>query len=101
MPFERARLQGSIMEEMMAGNSRDHNLAFQTAAATLHKGEPLLEPLASASDFGAELESDGLPPQYTPGAGNKMLQTRDVADFGGPNSGPPVVAATDPRLTTR
>jgi Tfp pilus assembly protein PilX len=69
------------MEERMAGNSRDHNLAFQAAEATLNKGETLLEILSSASDFGAELESDGLLPQYTPGTGSKILQTRD-ADLG-------------------
>jgi Tfp pilus assembly protein PilX len=84
----------------MAGNSRDHNLAFQAAEATLNKGETLLEILSSASDFGAELESDGLPPQYTPGTGSKILQIRDVPTLA-PRLWAPVVTATDPRLTTR
>lgn len=38
-----AAIRGSGMQELMAGNMRDRNLAFQSAEAALRQGEEILE----------------------------------------------------------
>ena len=44
-------MQGTIMEEKMAGNTRDRNLAFQTAESSLREAEIYVEGLASMGTF--------------------------------------------------
>ncbi len=44
-------MQGTIMEEKMAGNIRDRNLAFQTAESSLREAETYVEGLASMGSF--------------------------------------------------
>ena len=44
-------MQGTIMEEKMAGNTRDRNLAFQTAESSLREAETYVDGLASMGTF--------------------------------------------------
>ena len=44
-------MQGTVMEEKMAGNTRDRNLAFQTAESALREAEIYVEGLASMGTF--------------------------------------------------
>ena len=44
-------MQGTVMEEKMAGNTRDRNLAFQTAESALREAETYVEGLASMGTF--------------------------------------------------
>ena len=44
-------MQGTVMEEKMAGNTRDRNLAFQTAETALREAERYVEGLASMGSF--------------------------------------------------
>lgn len=44
-------MQGTIMEEKMAGNTRDRNLAFQTAESALREAEFYVDGLASMGSF--------------------------------------------------
>ena len=44
-------MQGTVMEEKMAGNTRDRNLAFQTAESSLREAETYIEGLASMGTF--------------------------------------------------
>lgn len=44
-------MQGTVMEEKMAGNSRDRNLAFQTAESAVREAETYVEGLASMGSF--------------------------------------------------
>ena len=44
-------MQGTVMEEKMAGNTRDRNLAFQTAESSLREAETYVEGLASMGSF--------------------------------------------------
>ena len=44
-------MQGTIMEEKMAGNTRDRNLAFQTAESSLREAEIYVQGLASMGTF--------------------------------------------------
>ena len=44
-------MQGTVMEEKMAGNTRDRNLAFQTAETALREAERYVESLASMGGF--------------------------------------------------
>jgi len=44
-------MQGTVMEEKMAGNTRDRNLAFQTAESSLREAETYVEGLASMGTF--------------------------------------------------
>ncbi len=44
-------MQGSAMQERMAGNSRDRNLAFQAAEAALREAEIFLELPGALPDF--------------------------------------------------
>jgi len=44
-------MQGTVMEEKMAGNTRDRNLAFQTAESALREAETYVQGLASMGTF--------------------------------------------------
>jgi type IV pilus assembly protein PilX len=44
-------MRGTILEEKMAGNSRDRNLAFQAAESAVREGEILIENVASLGGF--------------------------------------------------
>lgn len=44
-------MQGTVMEEKMAGNTRDRNLAFQTAESSLREAEIYVAGLASMGTF--------------------------------------------------
>lgn len=44
-------MQGTVMEEKMAGNTRDRNLAFQTTESALREAEIYIESLASLGGF--------------------------------------------------
>lgn len=44
-------MQGTVMEEKMAGNTRDRNLAFQTAESSLREAEIYIKGLASMGSF--------------------------------------------------
>mgnify|MGYP001819286891 FL=1 len=44
-------MQGTVMEEKMAGNTRDRNLAFQTAESALREAETYVAGLASMGTF--------------------------------------------------
>ncbi len=44
-------MQGTVMEEKMAGNSRDRNLAFQTAESSLREAEGYVEGISSLGAF--------------------------------------------------
>ena len=56
-------VQTTTMEERIAGNARDRELAFQSAEAALRDGERLLEPVTLPSFNGA----NGHHPEPTPG----------------------------------
>lgn len=45
-----AGMRGTVMEEKMAGNLRNRNLAFQTAEAALREGEDLVQTTSAAYD---------------------------------------------------
>ena len=64
-------MQGTIMEEKMAGNTRDRNLAFQTAESSLREAETYVEGLASMGTFAGSGGLYGLTdsePYYTDAA---------------------------------
>jgi len=44
-------MRGTILEEKMAGNSRDRNLAFQAAESAVREGEMSIENVASLGGF--------------------------------------------------
>lgn len=44
-------MRGTILEEKMAGNSRDRNLAFQAAESAVREGEMFVEDVASLGGF--------------------------------------------------
>lgn len=44
-------MRGTILEEKMAGNSRDRNLAFQAAESAVREGEMFIESVASLGGF--------------------------------------------------
>lgn len=44
-------MQGTVMEEKMAGNTRDRNLAFQTTETSLREAERYIDGLASMGSF--------------------------------------------------
>ena len=61
-------MQGTVMEEKMAGNTRDRNLAFQTAESSLREAETYIEGLASMGTFSGSGGLYGLTdsePDYT------------------------------------
>lgn len=64
-------MQGTIMEEKMAGNTRDRNLAFQTAESALREAETYVNGLASMGTFNGSGGLYGLTdsePTYTDAA---------------------------------
>jgi type IV pilus assembly protein PilX len=64
-------MQGTVMEEKMAGNTRDRNLAFQTAESSLREAENYVEGLASMGTFAGSGGLYGLTdsePYYTDAA---------------------------------
>lgn len=75
-----AAIRGSNMQEAMAGNLRDRNLAFQSAEAGLRIGEANVEAgatfgdLASGTGFYTDILADGdtslLPIEWTPSEWN-------------------------------
>jgi len=46
-----SNMRGSILEEKMAGNTNDRNVAFQAAESALREGEVFLEDIVSLGDF--------------------------------------------------
>lgn len=44
-------MQSTTLEEKMAGNSRDRNLAFQTSESAVREAEVFIEGIASLGDF--------------------------------------------------
>ena len=44
-------MQGTILEEKMAGNTRDRNLAFQTAESAVREAENFIEGIVSLGGF--------------------------------------------------
>jgi len=44
-------MQGTVMEEKMAGNTRDRNLAFQVAESAVREGEMFIENIVSLGGF--------------------------------------------------
>ncbi|MCG8370932.1 MAG: PilX N-terminal domain-containing pilus assembly protein [Proteobacteria bacterium] len=46
-----SNMRGSILEEKMAGNTNDRNVAFQAAESTLREAEVFLESIVSLGDF--------------------------------------------------
>ncbi|MDH5454433.1 MAG: PilX N-terminal domain-containing pilus assembly protein [Gammaproteobacteria bacterium] len=46
-----SNMRGSILEEKMAGNTNDRNVAFQAAESALREGEVFLESIVSLGDF--------------------------------------------------
>jgi type IV pilus assembly protein PilX len=44
-------MQGTVMEEKMAGNTRDRNLAFQTTESALREAEIYIESVTNVSAF--------------------------------------------------
>jgi type IV pilus assembly protein PilX len=86
-------MRGSSMQERMAGNARDWNLAFQAAEAALREGEQFLLATAVLPAFNDTNGFYGLGaptlPQWTGGAyndGNGAVTygTLGVALYGGP-----------------
>ena len=64
-------MQGTVMEEKMAGNTRDRNLAFQTAESALREAETYVNGLASMGTFSGSGGLYGLTdsePTYTDAA---------------------------------
>lgn len=45
-------MRGSTLEEKMAGNTRDRNIAFQTAESAVREAEMFVESLVSMGNFG-------------------------------------------------
>ena len=46
-----SNMRGSILEEKMAGNTSDRNVAFQTAESALREAEVYLESIVSLGEF--------------------------------------------------
>ena len=46
-----SNMRSSILEEKMAGNTNDRNVAFQAAESALREGETFLESIVSLGDF--------------------------------------------------
>lgn len=53
-------MQTTSLEEKMAGNNRDYNLAFQAAEVGLRQAETYVEALATTTDFENGVTNDGL-----------------------------------------
>ncbi len=72
-------MQTTTLEEKMAGNLRDENLAFQAAEAALREGETHLQnlpyPVPPGTPPGGDLSSDGLYWGAPPCAQNRWEQT--------------------------
>jgi len=56
-------MKTSVLEEKMAGNSRNQGLAFQAAEAGLHGAERYISSIVTASDFSGAI--NGLVPEIT------------------------------------
>lgn len=58
-------MQGTVLEEKMAGNTRDRNVAFQTAESAVREAEDFIEGVVSLGSFngtgGLYGETDGIP----------------------------------------
>ena len=46
-----SNMRSSVLEEKMAGNTNDRNVAFQAAESALREGEVFLEGIVSLGDF--------------------------------------------------
>ena len=76
-----AATRGTTLEERMAGNFRDRNLAFQAAESALREAESFIEGVASVSVFDgtggllrpADPEPDYLNPATWTGGGSRVV----------------------------
>ncbi len=63
-------MQGTVLEEKMAGNSLDRNLAFQTAESSVREAEMFIESVVSLGNFngggGLYGRTDAEPDFYNP-----------------------------------
>ena len=46
-----SNMQGAVLQQKMAGNTNDRNVAFQAAESALREGEVFLEDIVSLGDF--------------------------------------------------
>ncbi len=76
-----AAIRGSGLQEMMAGNMRDRNLAFQSAEAGLRAGEDILDAATLPAFDGTQvgMYEDLNQPGSNPGAVSSWV----AADWGG------------------
>ncbi|MBT8082380.1 MAG: hypothetical protein KJP08_00310 [Gammaproteobacteria bacterium] len=69
-----SNMRSSILEEKMAGNNSDRNVAFQAAESGLREGEVFLENIVSLGDFQGQAglfgRTDDEPSFYTSGTWN-------------------------------
>ena len=76
-----AALQGANMEERMAGNMRDRNLAFQSAEAALVDAESFVQSLVTTGNFdgtGGLLGDTDAEPDYFAGATWSSANSREA-----------------------
>lgn len=94
-------MQSTIMQERMAGNARDRNLAFQAAEAALRAGEDALREdtsVAAAKDLKTALVDLDLDPDPGQWDGAQPEPTGSVEDFDRPQvPHDPVYYADPPR----
>jgi len=87
-----AGTRSTTMQERMAGNTRDRNLAFQAAESGLREGEDFIESLASLGNFDGTNGLYGLTdtaPDYTDSAtwstaGNHVTADEDYGSYEAP-----------------
>lgn len=71
-------MQGTVLEEKMAGNSLDRNLAFQTAESSVREAEMFIEGIVSLGNFqgagGLYGRTDAEPSFYNPATWSDATQ---------------------------
>lgn len=65
-------MRGTVLEEKMAGNTRDRNVAFQTAESAIREAETFIEGVVSLGNFA--------------GAGGLFGETDPMPDYRDPNT---------------
>jgi len=73
-------MQSTTLQERMAGNTRQRNLAFQAGEAGLRAGETLLQG-ATLPAFGSDLDPGLLDPWVDPTSDPALTTSSDVATY--------------------
>jgi len=88
-------MQTTVLQERMAGNMKDRNMAFQAAEAALRAGENWVENNAASLQGARSLHSVLAPNPISSWDGNP--NSGKLADFDAPLAGDPVFYAGPPK----